>query len=297
MILTILTPTYNREYTLERLYNSLVKQEDKDFLWYIIDDGSSDNTKIKVEEFIKDNKIKIKYDYKPNGGKHRALNYAIKKINTELTFIVDSDDWLENNAVSIIKQYHKKYKNNEKICGYSFLRKYPNGEINDKKFPRNELIGNYIDVRINGKIGGDKAEVFLTKCLLEFLFPEFENEKFLGEDVVWFDMALKYDMVHINSSIYISDYLQDGLTKNRRKNNINSPIGCMERAKRLMNNKCNILTRIKGILSYIVYGKFANKKYKELYDDFEQTKIFFIMLFPIGKIIYLKWRNKVNEKN
>ena len=87
-----------------------------------------------------------------------------------------------------------------------------------------EKIGSYIDVRVNGNdTGADKAEVFKTHCLKEFPFPEYPNEKFLGEDLVWVRMARKYEMVHINKAIYVGNYLEDGLTNNRRKHNIASP--------------------------------------------------------------------------
>ena len=93
-------------------------------------------------------------------------------------------------------------------------------------------IGSYIDVRVNGDdTGADKAEVFKTHCLKEFPFPEYPNEKFLGEDLVWVRMAGKYEMVHINKAIYVGNYLEDGLTNNRRKHNIGSPIGCMHQAE------------------------------------------------------------------
>ena len=43
--LTVFTPTYNRAYILNQCYESLVRQSCKDFIWLIIDDGSTDNTK------------------------------------------------------------------------------------------------------------------------------------------------------------------------------------------------------------------------------------------------------------
>ena len=43
-ILTIFTPAYNRAHTLPRTYESLRRQDCKDFVWLIIDDGSTDNT-------------------------------------------------------------------------------------------------------------------------------------------------------------------------------------------------------------------------------------------------------------
>ncbi|MDN6196056.1 MAG: glycosyltransferase, partial [Atopostipes suicloacalis] len=42
--LSILTPTYNRAYTLDNLFRSLIGQLDKDLTWVVVDDGSTDNT-------------------------------------------------------------------------------------------------------------------------------------------------------------------------------------------------------------------------------------------------------------
>ena len=57
--ITIFTPTYNRAYTLKKLYDSLLRQTNKDFEWLIVDDGSTDNTKDLINGFTKENKIKI----------------------------------------------------------------------------------------------------------------------------------------------------------------------------------------------------------------------------------------------
>ena len=43
-ILTIFTPTYNKVYSLPSLYQSLLRQNDKRFLWMVLDDGSIDST-------------------------------------------------------------------------------------------------------------------------------------------------------------------------------------------------------------------------------------------------------------
>ena len=92
-MLTILTPTYNRYHTLNKLYESLEKQSKKNFEWMIIDDGSTDNTEEIVSRWIEFQKsFKIIYIKKENGGKHTALNEGFKNVQTPLTFIVDSDD-------------------------------------------------------------------------------------------------------------------------------------------------------------------------------------------------------------
>lgn len=253
MKVTILTPTYNRKYTLGRLYNSLVNQTSKNFEWLVIDDGSNDDTKDLIENYIKENKINIKYVYQKNGGKHRALNTGIKLIKNELTFFVDSDDYLEEDAVEVILEYAKKYIDNEKIAVLSFLKAYPNHKINGPKYKKNEFVGDYIHDRLNTRINGDKAEVCFTKKLQEFSMLEIDGEKFLSEYYLWVNIALKYDTVFINKIIYISEYLNDGLTKNYYKIRYNSPIGTIETYRLMYNKKANIIVKSIATIKYTAY--------------------------------------------
>lgn len=291
MSITILTPTYNRGRGLNELFKSLQKQTIKNFEWLLIDDGSIDDTKNIVEKMKKEAEFPIIYIYKENGGKHTALNVGLKHIDSELTFIVDSDDTIEPDAIETILYYHNKYGKRRDLCGYSFLRKFPDGKINGKLFEPDEKIGTYIECRINANdTQADKAEVFYTKCLKEFSFPEYRNEKFLGEDLVWIRMALKYKMVHINRVIYKGNYLEDGLTKNRRKNNISSPYGCMKRAEEFMNPKLKLKYRFKGAIQYLVYGTFAGEK-----KLITKTPYKFLTLCAVlpSILVYYKW-SKVN---
>ena len=287
MKITVLTPTYNRAYIIDRLYKSLVDQTYKNFEWLIVDDGSKDNTKELVDQYIEEEKIKIRYVYQENGGKHRALNKGISLIDNEITFIVDSDDYLLEKAIEEITKYHEKYKYNEKICGFSFLRCFPDMTINGMNYKKDEYLSNYITCRINEKIIGDKAEAYYTRCLKEFPFLEVQNEKFLFEDYVWIKMAEKYETVYINIPIYVGDYLEDGLTKNISKAKFNSPIGMMERSLIMCSNKCNLKNKIKGIIMYIGYGKVAGKTNKFLYSK-SKSKFLFICTYLLGYLFYLK---------
>lgn len=289
MTVTVLTPTFNREGVLQSLWDSLQKQTVKDFEWLVVDDGSTDGTKNLITQLQENSDFPIRYIYKSNGGKHTALNVGIQTICSELTFIVDSDDCVTDDAVESILKIHPKYRSQNNICGYAFLRAFPDGKVNGKKFDVDEKIGSYIDVRVNGDdTGADKAEVFKTHCLKEFPFPEYPNEKFLGEDLVWVRMARKYQMVHINKAIYIGNYLEDGLTNNRRKHNIASPIGCMHRAEEFMESDLKTRYRIKGGLQYIVYGRFAGVKICDLIRK-SRHKILATVCIPGGLLLYARW--------
>ena len=92
--ITIFTPTYNRAYLLPQLYNSLIEQTNKDFIWLVIDDGSNDNTKELIKNWQQKNKISIQYIYQENQGMHGAHNTAYKNIDTELNTCIDSDDYM-----------------------------------------------------------------------------------------------------------------------------------------------------------------------------------------------------------
>lgn len=288
MMITVLTPTFNRG-GLQSLWDSLQKQTVKDFEWLVVDDGSTDGTKNLITKLQEKSDFPIRYIYKSNGGKHTALNVGIQTIRSELTFIVDSDDCVTDDAVESILKIHKKYRSQNNICGYAFLRAFPDGKVNGKKFDVNEKIGSYIDVRVNGDdTGADKAEVFKTHCLKEFPFPEYPNEKFLGEDLVWVRMARKYEMVHINKAIYVGNYLEDGLTNNRRKHNIASPVGCMHRAEEFMESDLKTRYRIKGGLQYIVYGRFAGVKICDLIRK-SRHKVLATVCTPGGLFLHSRW--------
>lgn len=293
---TIITPTYNRADLLPRLYESLLSQTDMDFEWLVIDDGSKDGTKELIQRYIDENKIPIHYEKQPNSGKHTALNRGIAKIDSELTFIVDSDDYLTSDAVEIILSYHRKFNNTDKLCGYSFLRCHQDGRVNTAYFPEDEKLDTYLSVRINGNIGGDKAEVFYTDILKQYPFPVFEGEKYMPEDVVWMRMSGPYRMLHVNKNIYICDYLEGGLTNTGRKMKIHSPKGMVLRSEVYLDNPDTCFkVRIKMMLLYNIYGRFAGYEAGRLFKNVRQKLLWLICYIP-SFVLYKKWKRKYGDE-
>lgn len=91
--ISVLTPTYNRCTLLPRLYESLVAQDFENMEWIVVDDGSVDETKQTVQDFIREGKIAIKYIHKENGGKPSAHNVGVQAAESNLTVICDDDDY------------------------------------------------------------------------------------------------------------------------------------------------------------------------------------------------------------
>ena len=294
--ITVLTPTYNRGKELNKLYLSLCQQTDNRFMWVIVDDGSNDETEQIVQEWIDVSKIQIKYIKKDNGGKHTALNLGVSEITSEWTFIVDSDDYLTENAICLIhNKILKIYDDN--ICGIAFLRKNSQGKIlTNKLVPHDGLVESFTECRWGRDIKGDMAEVWKTSCLREYPFPVFDNEKFLSEEVVWIPMAQKYKMIFYNEAIYICDYLEGGLTHNRRDSNKKSPKGCMYRGQVSLDTRLpfkyiikTIKYKTRAMLYYLVYGRFAGYSLIELLKE-SKHKFLFFLCCPVGILLFYKWK-------
>lgn len=226
MKITVFTPTFNRAYIIHHLYQSLQKQSYSSFEWLVIDDGSTDDTEELFKIWIQEqNSFPIRYYKVKNGGKHRAINQATELAKGELFFIVDSDDYLTEDALENIVKWEQGIQEKEFFCGVSGNRGSSRNHVIGTTFT-----GEYVDAtsleRKLFNITGDKAEVFYTEVLKRYKFEEIEGEKFISEATVWDRMA--YDGFKIrwyNKTIYICDYLQDGLTKNMSELFAKNPIG------------------------------------------------------------------------
>ena len=215
-MISVVTPTYNRAYVLSELWESLKQQTCSNFEWLIVDDGSQDNTEELVASWQQEcPRFVLSYFKKENGGKHRALNFAIPQAKGDYIFIVDSDDRLAPDAVESVYQWIETLPQNEKFAGVAGLRCYPDGKIIGS-FPKNKP---FADAKYSDKdrfhLRGDKAEVYRKDLLLEHPFPEFEGENYIGEGYVWNVFSQNGYLVRwYNKPIYVGNYLTDGLTKN-----------------------------------------------------------------------------------
>lgn len=224
--ITVFTPTYNRAYCLHKLYESLCRQTSHDFEWLVIDDGSTDNTQALIQSWIRENKIKIIYVFKDNGGMHTGHNKALSLIDTELNVCVDSDDYMANNAVELIVNFWQENKT-DKYAGILGLNTYIDGQlVSNKKFPEGVKGGKYSELKNKYGIVRDVKFVYSTEIIKKYSgYPTFENEKFtpLGYKYAMIDQD--YDMLFLNEVLCIVEYMEDGSTVNMYKQYFNNPKG------------------------------------------------------------------------
>lgn len=109
-LISIIVPTYNRESIISRTINSIKKQTFCDWELIIVDDGSTDNTKSVVKEFLKDERIRY-YSF-PNMGASIARNIGIGLAKGELAGFLDSDDIWTDGRLKLIAEKYKENQDN-----------------------------------------------------------------------------------------------------------------------------------------------------------------------------------------
>lgn len=224
-LLTIFTPTYNRATTLPRTYASLLRQDNKDFIWLVVDDGSSDGTEALIRQWQKqDNGFALRYIYKENGGMHTAHNAAYEAIDTELNVCIDSDDCLAEGAVKKILTKWMEVKD-KGYAGLIGLDADLNGTLIGQGFPagltETTLTGYYA---AGGS--GDKKLVYCTDIIKRYPpYPVFAGEKYVA-------LAYKYRLIDQDYKLAVLDevlcnveYQPDGSSGTMWKQYLRNPKG------------------------------------------------------------------------
>jgi glycosyltransferase involved in cell wall biosynthesis len=106
---SVIIPTYNRDKYVVEAIESVLCQEFKDYELIVVDDGSTDATKEKLQRYGD----KIKYTYQDNSGVSAARNTGINQSQGEWLAFLDSDD--EWKADYLSRQMERALKN-PKIC-------------------------------------------------------------------------------------------------------------------------------------------------------------------------------------
>lgn len=261
--LTVFTPAYNRAHTLPRTYESLLKQDCKDFVWLIVDDGSSDNTKELVKEWQKkENGFEIHYIYKENGGMHTAHNVAYENIDTELNVCIDSDDELAPGAVKCIVNLWSGI-DKQKYAGIIGLDADMNtGKIIGTKFPK-DMKETTLQGFYDAGGSGDKKLVYRTDIMKELPpYPIFEGEKYVSLGWKYQLCDQKYQLITTNTVFCNVEYQADGSSMNMLRQYLKNPNGFAfirkENMKYIKSVKRNFIDCIHYVSSSIIAG---NKKF------------------------------------
>ena len=257
--LTVFTPAYNRAYTLPRTYESMKQQRNTDFIWLIVDDGSSDNTAELVRQWqTEENDFEIRYIYKENGGMHTAHNTAYAMIDTELNTCVDSDDALAPDAVQIIYDAWEKVRD-KGYAGLLALDAEFDGKVIGTGFPadmESTTLGGYYQ---NGR-WGDKKLILRTDVVRQYpSYPTFEGERFVPLSTLYTMIDKDYKLSVLDQVVCLVEYMPDGSTHNMTRQYYRNPNGFRYGRLVELQSPLNLKRRLKVYVHYAAESMLAGK--------------------------------------
>ena len=286
MLITIITATYNRANTLPRLYLSLINQKMTDFEWVLVDDGSVDETEELVNNWIQESKINLRYYKKLNEGKTKAVNFGFSQHpQGEFSFVLDSDDYLFENALSIIKEnvtnlsqeyigvIGLKYDSKERIIGQRFKT----------------LVSSYVDLYFGkNAIIGDKLFVIRTEIYKKSIVLPFEGEKFMPDNLPYIRANKLGIYKLINTCLYIGDYLEDGMTSNIYRMAMSNIKGYIYEKRELQKENLIFKFRLLNNVKFIHYCLLNKMGIKEILKYSEDKYWTIILYVPVLIFLYKK---------
>lgn len=277
--LTIFTPTFNRAFILPKLYNSLKNQVNQNFVWLIVDDGSSDETKNLVQGFQDENQIEIQYVFQENKGKHFAVNNGLRNTKTEFFCVIDSDDYLAENAIEEMELLSNKIENNNQIAGFTFIRFSEKINFDKEKYGRKEWIVSG-RAEYDWEFPGEMIYCYKTKIHQQFYFPEFEGEKFCSESLIYRRIERKYKILFTDKVLAFGDYLEDGLMSNYYQLLLKNPKSSLLNIKERFQDQ---LSQEEKLNLAKTYWDIASKTNKTFVEKFFGINPFLILKVLINK--------------
>ncbi len=124
LLVTLLTPCYNSEDTIEHTLDSVENQTYKNIEYIIIDGGSTDHTLEIIDKHQDRLPQRFTLISEKDNGIYDAMNKGVRLAKGQLVGIVNSDDWYEKDTVEFAVT---NYKGNSYEVIYGMQRNFLNG--------------------------------------------------------------------------------------------------------------------------------------------------------------------------
>jgi len=138
-VISIIVPVYNAEKYLSRCIESIIGQTYKKIEIILIDDGSTDNSG-KISDTYAENDKRVRVIHTENNGPSAARNRGIKHSRGEFLFFVDSDDFIENNAISLLMKNYNQHKADIIIGDFNKINDNNPDSGHGRVFPNSKLL-------------------------------------------------------------------------------------------------------------------------------------------------------------
>ena len=201
---TVFTPCYNSEKFIHRVYDSLMNQTMKNFEWLIINDGSTDNTRSLLLNYIKSAEFDVKFfDFEENQMLTKNYNIAFENAEGEFFLPLGHDDALVDNALEKFIEYWEKIDMDERknFSGVVCTCVDQNGDLIGDKFPSSPFISDFFETVYKLKIKGEKTGMFFSDVIKKYRIPEIDT--YVPESLLWHQIGADYKSIYVNESLRI----------------------------------------------------------------------------------------------
>lgn len=283
MKISIVTPTYNREALLPRLYDSIVDNSHDEIKieWLIMDDGSTDNTKALIDTWREENKIEMKYFFQENQGKMAAINHIIKETTGDLIVECDSDDYFSKNAFEIIQRTWEENKEVKDCYAMCFLKYNQDNQNMGNTFKKKKTT--MFDLYFKEGENGEKALVFFGSIRKRYCYELQKKEKFVTEASMYYRMDLTYQILCINEPIMICEYQEEGYSNHIEKQFKENPYGYYEYFKEILKRDfkgVKFTKRLYVIKHYILFSYLTKQYQSKPIKNWLNKVLYYILLVP-----------------
>ena len=227
--LSVVIPVYNVAEYIDNCMESVLKQDMTGVEIILVDDGATDNCPQICDEYA------AKYEnvsviHKINGGLSSARNAGLKVAIGEYVYFLDSDDWIDEKTLEVIKPFMKEgydlIKFGYKICGKSEVEVQPT--LAAGLYRKNDLMDKILlDAISPNKISSHNFMLLSVwshvyrRAFLEEHKMEFVSERRIGSEDYLFNLqayTFADSMMVLNDYLYCYYQREGSLTKQYRKN-------------------------------------------------------------------------------
>ena len=234
-LVSVIIPSYNRENSIIRSVDSVLKQTYQNIELIVVDDGSTDSTVNLLNE-IKDSRLRV-LELKSNAGASAARNAGIKIAKGSYIAFHDSDDvWVLDKLKTqldliegtgpdvgmVYSAYDVIYEDGKKITIPSKTSEKLSGDLSG-------LLSKYNVVGTPTMLV--KSEVFKNVGMFDEKLIQLEDWDFALR------VSSKYQFLYINTPLLISYYSADGVNANKRQKSLDNKAYFLSKNKSLLNKR------------------------------------------------------------
>ena len=285
--IAILTATYNHPDELSQLYASLLGQQDRNFTWVLVDDGSRSDTQELTARFTQEAALDILSVRQENSGKSKAVNSGLDRLTGDVraVVIVDDDEKLRPDAVAVIRRYADRYAGTD--CGViHFNRMNEKGEVIAAPPIDEDFFMSYQEFKAKGR-WADGYLCYFTDKLGAERFHIYPGEKYIAPSTLFMRVTEKSRLLWAAAVLGDTEYLEGGITKQGRRLRLKNPRGMIEYCRLMLGG---------GRRSKVVYSiqAFAYREFLPRGEREDMSGFVAAAKLP-GKLLAARWRKKYQK--